>query len=223
MDIKVVGIGGIGTWLLPPLARFLTFSHPDTQLTLIDGDAFELKNRERQVFNTIGNKAQVHTEMLRDSFPELDVQAVPEYLTSENIALHVSDQSWILLCVDNHATRKLISDRSEELENVRLISGGNELTDGSVHVFIRENGQNLTLPLGNEYHTEVAFPEDRNPGEVGCDELVTHEPQLLFTNFQIAAQMLSRFYAILTRGNDQDEDLYCDLITGNCRSIRRRR
>ncbi len=48
LEIKAIGIGGIGCALLPFLCRFLQYAGERARLTLIDGDAFERVNAARQ-------------------------------------------------------------------------------------------------------------------------------------------------------------------------------
>lgn len=220
MHVKVIGIGGIGTCLLPVLVRFLNLNAAGTKLWLIDGDSFEEKNRERQAFNRFGNKAEVTAEQLPFQHPNVYVEARGVYVTETSVVELIREGDIILLCVDNHATRKLVSDRCEELQDIVLISGGNELLDGSVHIYIRKKGENATLPLANDFHPEIQYPEDTNPGEVGCAEQAESTPQLLLTNNLVAAIMLGSFYAIL-QGKTVFDEVYCDLITGNCRAVRR--
>ena len=126
-----------------------------------------------------------------------------------------------MMGVDNHATRKLVSDRCEDLENVVLISGGNDFTDGNVQVHIRRDGQNITLPIANDFHPEIMYPEDRNPADAGCEELAQSQPQLVIANNAIAATMLSVFYAYLQDKITYDE-IYVDILRGNSRAVNRR-
>jgi len=221
MKFKVVGVGGIGCCLLPVLSRFLNFSFPRTEVTLIDGDSYTEDNGYRQTFDRLGNKAEVTAERLEKEFPQLFFRAKAVYLTEDNVFSLLREEDIIFLGVDNHATRKLVSDRCEELSDVVLISGGNFLTDGNIQIFVRKEGTDLTLPLTNEFHPEIQNPADRNPDEIGCDELVESEPQLLITNNAIAASMLSAFYAHLQGNLDYDE-VYVDILTGNCRQVCRR-
>jgi hypothetical protein len=84
----------------------------------------------------------------------------------------------------------LISDRAEELDNITVVSGGNELTDGNILLHIRKDGENVTLPLANKYHPELLKPGDKNPGdepEKGCQVMAAAEPQLVATNFAAAS------------------------------------
>ncbi len=218
MKIKVIGIGGIGCSLLPVLARFLNFSYSNIELTLIDGDDYEEKNRDRQPFSRLGNKAEVTVEKLGEEFSQIFFRTEPKYVTEDNVFLLISEGDIIFLCVDNHATRKIVSDRCEELSDVVLISGGNELTDGNIQVYIREGGEDITLPLANSFHPEIQFPEDENPEDLGCEQLRESEPQLLITNNAIAALMLNAFFSHL-RGELKFDELYIDIITGRARPV----
>ncbi len=220
MKVKVIGIGGIGTCLLPVLVRFLNFSSSGAEILLIDGGQFEKKNRERQSFDRLGNKAEVTAERLQQQHSRVRLRAYPGYVAKSNVVQLVREGDVVFLCVDNHATRKLVSDRCEDLDNVVLISGSNELTDGSVQVYVRRDGQDVTLPLASDFHPEVQCPGDVNPAEVGCEERAEGEPQLLFTNNWVAAIMLGSFYT-WRQGLLEYDELYCDLLTGNCRAVRR--
>jgi len=51
MEIKVIGIGGIGCALLPFLARYLNYRGERVRITLIDGDEFQRSNADRQAFD----------------------------------------------------------------------------------------------------------------------------------------------------------------------------
>lgn len=67
--IVLVGLGGIGSQLVPSLVRYLAFRpEPRPVLVLVDGDAYEPDNRTRQVFpeSAAGtNKAEALAEAYR--------------------------------------------------------------------------------------------------------------------------------------------------------------
>jgi molybdopterin/thiamine biosynthesis adenylyltransferase len=232
-SIKVIGCGGIGTCLLPPLCRFLNYGDEKIELMLIDGDIYEEKNRARQSFKERGNKADVTADGIRDEFPELYVSTTTEYLTEDNIILTLRNEDIIFLCVDNNATRKLVNDRCLKLENVVLISGGNELTDGNIHVFIREKGKNVTMSLADRKSCQgVKEPQDKNPGEGGagggsCQVQAVSAPQLLFMNNTIATLMCNAYYGYLQgvfHGKQKDQgkpvydEVYADLLLNAARA-----
>lgn len=219
--VVVIGLGGIGGALVPHLARYLRYTSCDATLVLIDGDVFEERNNERQVFDEIGGKAEVVSRRIKSEIQGLHVEFVNEYIDNDTVGMHLQNGDYVFLCVDNHATRKVVSDFCEELDDVTLISGGNELTDGNVQIFVRRDGENRTLPIANDFHPEIQYTRDRNPADVGCEQQVEGEPQLLFMNVAIASAMLSAYYAVLQGKLDKDE-VYVDIITGNCRAVKRR-
>ena len=227
----IIGLGGIGSHLVEPLCRFIALSQEQKQdrcVILVDGDAYEEKNRVRQKFETFGNKAEVTRQWLLPLFPELTIEARARFIDVENIHLFIKDGDHIFMSVDNHATRKLVSEHVETLENTLLISGGNELTDGNVQIFERYKGANILPPL-TTFHPEIAEPTDQNPAELSCEEL-TQRPsgrQLIAVNFTIAALMLNA-YTLRSMSPEIEQkkrqmpyiEKYFDLLTGNVRAVK---
>jgi len=220
MKVKVIGIGGVGGILLPLLAKYLNYVEKGAIITAIDGDVYKLENDTRQFFHRLGNKAEVAIEKIKELAPNLTCRAQPEYVTPQSIEYLIEDGDILFLSVDEHKTRLLVSDFCENyLDNVVLISGGNEYIDGNIQVYIRKQGNNITLPLANSYHPEIAASaNDKSQRELGCDEIVESEPQLIFTNNFIAAMMLNAFYGYL-QGRLIYDEVYADIITNNCRSV----
>jgi len=213
LKIKVIGTGGIGLCLLPTLSRFLNYESnkfPQVELHLIDGDTFEDRNAERQDFDEIGPKATVTANSLRKKFGRLNIISHPVFLDDDNIVRHIRENDIVMLCVDNHKSRKLINDRAIELDNVTVINGGNGRHDGNVMIHIRRDGVDLTPPLASRYHPEIANPDDLHPNELrlpgSCSRLAAEVPQLVIVNNLIAANMLSAFY------NLTDFDFYNERI-----------
>lgn len=221
--IKVVGAGGIGTYLLEPLARYLSYCDDNVEITVIDGDTYEDRNRERQRFGEIGNKAEQTVAGLKRDFPKVHFRAKGEYITEDNIIMLLRENDEIFLCVDNHATRKLVSDRCEELDNVTLISGGNDYTDGNVVVYRRRFGKDQGKSL-TALHPKIAQPDDKNPGHftdqerAGCEEEARTNPQLLFTNLAIASMMLN-CYRKAEQGSFPYHQVYVDINTLKTRPV----
>jgi molybdopterin/thiamine biosynthesis adenylyltransferase len=211
--IKVIGLGGIGSYLIEPLSRYLSHQTDYVELMLIDGDDYEDRNRQRQQFAEKGNKATVTAESLRLKFPEIHYKDKPEYVTEDNVVTLIRENDTVFLCVDNHSTRKVVSDRCEELDNVTLISGGNDETDGNVIYYLRNDGEDITKPP-TKLDSKIAHPEDKNPGvgRQGCDASVNDTPQLLFTNLAIASMMCNVYYAH-QKGNADFEQVYVDIET----------
>ena len=196
--IKVIGSGGIGTYLIEPLVRYLSYSGDYCEVTVIDGDTYEERNRERQRFANCSNKAEETVRVLKESFPKVHFRSKSEYVTDDNIIMMIREGDVVFLCVDNHATRKLVSERVGELKDAVLISGGNGKTDGDVLIYLRKNGKDATQPL--TALPEIASPDDKNPGNftdedrAGCQEEAEGNPQLLVTNLAIAVLMFECYY-----------------------------
>lgn len=222
--IKIIGMGGIGTCLYPELYRYLEFLEEEFEITLIDGDIYEDGNKPRQYFSRLGPKAEVTAEMYSSKFPDLFFKAENVYINEENAIYLLEENDIVLMCVDNHVTRKQVADACEELHNISLISGGNHLTTGDVMWYLKRDGVELTPELDNIYHPELQNPTDRHPEDIGCDELVPSRPQLLATNNLVSAVMFNLTTFLL---EDFDAEkvtfnmIYVDIVSGNSRSVMR--
>jgi hypothetical protein len=202
--VKIIGLGGIGCIVLQYLSVFLKSLDRPLRLVLIDGDRFEAANNQRMIFQTVGNKAEVKAAETAAwlGTSAVSVVAVPQYLTAENIEQLLRPGDYLFLCVDNHPTRKLVSDHCAGLSDVALFSGGNEGVDpprergtyGNVQVYLRQGGKDFTASL-TRFHPEIANPKGKLPSEMSCVELAVHTPQILFTNLAVASAMLSAFFA----------------------------
>jgi molybdopterin/thiamine biosynthesis adenylyltransferase len=219
--IKVIGLGGIGSYLVEPLARFLNYEKEFAEITVIDGDTYEEKNRGRQQFSKLDKKAAVTAEEMQKKFPKVHFRAKSEYITEDNVISTIREGDVVFLCVDNHKTRKIVSDRCKELDNVTLISGGNDFTDGNVIHYKRVDGKDVTK-APTDLFPSIANPQDKNPGELseeerqGCAREAETNPQLLFTNLAAASHMLNCFYAH-QQGKAWYEQVYFDIVTARSR------
>lgn len=222
-----IGLGGIGVPVAQAVARFLTFSRATTPMVVVDGDAFEERNRSRVSFSGGGNKALcLAAELNALSDGVVPIVPVPAYVTPYNAHRLIDSGSVVLLAVDNHATRKCVSARCAKLTDVLLISGGNDAvgqgrdgTFGHVMVYERRGGRDL-CPRLTRFHPEIAHPADKRPDQLGCAALAEAAPQLLFTNLAVAATMLGVFYAWLVGRLDHHE-VYLDIVRGRSNPVRR--
>jgi hypothetical protein len=206
-SVKLIGLGGVGSIVARYVAVFLASLQREVRLVLVDGDAFEHSNASRMLFADYGNKASV---LRRELLPRLAESAVSlialeEYLTPDNVGRVIQTGDLCLLCVDNHATRRLVSDHCAGLPEICLISGGNDGigsdssgmtrrgTYGNVQAFVRRNGRNLTAPLTMN-HPEIAHPADRSPADQSCTELAASTPQILFANLAVASAMVNTLW-----------------------------
>jgi len=209
VSVKIIGLGGTGSIVARYISIFLASLKKDIRLVLIDGDQFEGANASRMMFSEKGNKAMVIRRELLGVFsdsPFLSISAIPQYLTVENIPKLILNEDVLILCLDNHATRKLVNDFCKEcLSDVSLISGGNDGvgkdtsgvatrgTYGNVQLYLKGNNHDLT-PCLTKYHPEIMHPRDKNPADKNCTELIESVPQILFANLASASAILNAFW-----------------------------
>lgn len=218
LDIVIVGLGGVGSILIERLCRFLNYSTDlSANILLVDGDSYEAKNYERQEFIRIGNKADIKASELQMRFSKLCIDSFQEYVTPENISSIIKENNIVFMCVDNHKTRMIVSNYCKQLKDVILISGGNELTDGNVQLYVRKDSKDLTPDLC-KYHPEIANPEDKLPNEMSCEELSQSDPQLYFTNLGVATIMSWTFYNAVVKESYERSEIYFDILTMNSNS-----
>lgn len=212
--IKVIGAGGVGGILVRYLAVFLAATGRDSRLFVIDGDRFEAGNASRMLFRSFGNKAAVLVEELRPHFAGtgLALAAIEEYVGPANLDRLVRAGDIVFLAVDNHATRKLVSDHCAALDEVALFSAGNDGvgeeggvfrrgTYANVQIHVRRGGRDLTPPL-TRWHPEIATPSDRPPTDPHCTDLVASVPQVLFANLAAAGLALNAFLLFVSRAGE---------------------
>jgi hypothetical protein len=206
-SIKLIGLGGVGGIVARYASLFLAGASHPVCLTLIDGDTFEASNASRMFFSSFGNKAAVVRDDLQGFLDDLalTVAAVEEYVAPENLDRLIGEGDCVLLCVDNHATRKLVSDHCAKLADVCLISAGNDGvgadgagriqrgTYGNVQVHVRERGRDRS-PALTAHHPEIANPTDALPTDASCSAAILSTPQILFTNLATASAMLNAFF-----------------------------
>jgi len=209
--VTVIGLGGVGSIVARYGAVFLASLQQNCFLTLVDGDKFEPSNASRMLFGKHGNKAKVVALELLPRFrnSRLTLQAVKRYITTDNAGEMIRAGDIVILCVDNHATRKLVNDHCAKLKNIVLISGGNDGvgkdstgnnrlgTYGNVQIYIRRQGRDVTPSL-SAYHPEIDNPKDKPPNELNCTELVVSKPQILFSNLAVASGILNTLLLYLS-------------------------
>ena len=98
--VLVVGIGGVGGGAVECLARSGV-----GYLRLVDGDVFESSNLNRQLFSTVSalgkNKAIVAKARIAEIADDAEVDAVPEFLTEENISKLLDGVEYCVDAIDD--------------------------------------------------------------------------------------------------------------------------
>ena len=114
-SIAVVGAGGLGC----PALHYLVTAGIG-QITIFDPDQIELKNLHRQGLYhkaDIGQaKAQVACDQLASFNPHVDLRARVERITAANAETHLRGFDLVLDASDNFATRYVINDACDALQ-----------------------------------------------------------------------------------------------------------
>lgn len=212
----LVGVGGTGTALAPALARYLMTRNEKSTLWLIDGDTVEATNLARQTFlpAMIGaNKATAMAQILAGT----DILTKDEYLGKKNIKAFIKERDIVLIAADNFPVRALIQKHAETMQNIVIINGGNEETDGSCQIFVRADGKNKTPPITHCHPEITAKGPDR--AKMTCAQVadLPGGEQTIVANMMSAVQMLNmlRLYHDWLSGarENLEHELFFDLDT----------
>ena len=197
----LIGAGGTGSILFSPLVRYLeTYYRGQPVLTgynlqVIDGDEIERKNLERQLFAepAIGfSKAEALVASLGFEPALGKLFTFNEFLGADNIAKRIRDGDTVLIAVDNYSLRALVEKHGLTLDNLTVINGGNEATDGSCQLWVRRAAKNLTPPLSHG-HPEIAYKGADDRAEMSCEarSKLPGGEQTIIANMQSATTMLN--------------------------------
>ena len=222
-----IGVGGVGSWLLRMLTPYVHSLGRPATLVVVDGDAFEERDRSRALFTRPGSKPAVLIEELAAIYGDrITFLPVPRYVSSRNAFRVIGEGDVVFSQPDNHATRRVVERRCARLDDVVLFSGGNDGVEnentgtfGNVQIYVRERGENRTNPIST-FHPEIAQPTDQSPAEAGCAAASASAPQIIVTNVEVASTMLGAFYAWL-HGKLRYEEAYLDVATGERVPVRR--
>ena len=119
--ILVVGCGGLGGHILDQLARIgVGF------LRVVDGDVFEASNLNRQLLSSVPllgvSKAKAAADHIARVNPDVDVEAVPAFLTEGNAAEILAGCDIVLDALDNIPSRRILAAACEKA-NIPYIYG----------------------------------------------------------------------------------------------------
>jgi molybdopterin/thiamine biosynthesis adenylyltransferase len=167
----VIGAGGLGS----PAAIYLAASGIG-RLTLIDDDAVDLTNLQRQILHgtpDVGQrKVESGAQALRRLNPNVDVTTIDRRVTDDDLAALVRSADVVLDCSDNFATRHA-TNRACVAASVPLVSGA----------AIRFDGQIASFDLRAVPNTDdrapcyaCLFPESDEVEEVQCSTMGVFAP-----------------------------------------------
>lgn len=157
--VLIIGAGGLGS----PAALYLA-SAGVGKLGIVDSDAVELNNLQRQIVHstkTVGRpKVESAKERLNAINPDVKVISYNLRITSDNIMDIIKDYDVVIDGSDNFPTRFLVNDA--------CVIAKRPLSHGGIFRF---DGQAITILPGESTCYRCLFPEPPPPGLVpSCQE-----------------------------------------------------
>src|SRR5690606_18091062 len=129
----IVGAGGLGS----PAALYLAAGGVG-KLTICDFDVVDLTNLQRQIIHTtqsVGSSKVISAQQTIHALnPDVEVHAVCERLTDDNLSVLVAEADVVLDCSDNFAIRYALNRACAKLRKP-LVSGAAIHFEGQVTVF----------------------------------------------------------------------------------------
>ena len=156
--ITVIGCGGIGGETIEMLARMGV-----GKLVLVDKDAFDLSNLNRQTLASIKDlgldKSAVAKEKVRLINPYVKVKTFNEHIDQTNINKVIEDSDIVIDALDNVLTRVIVSRAAKE-KGIPYIHGAIHGTMGQISVFLPNSDKTyeemFNLPsIGKDLTEEV--------------------------------------------------------------------
>lgn len=157
----ILGAGGLGS----PVALYLAASGVG-RITLIDDDAVDLTNLQRQIAHTTHRVGQPKVDSAREAMlalnPLVQVQTLPIRADEAALMRLVADADVVIDGSDNFATRHAVN-RACVQHAVPLVSGAVIRLDGQLTTY---DTRDATSPC-----YACLFPPDQAPEEVRCSTL----------------------------------------------------
>jgi molybdopterin/thiamine biosynthesis adenylyltransferase len=178
--VLIIGAGGLGS----PAAMYLAASGVG-QITLVDDDAVDLTNLQRQVMHTTERigipKVESGREALRAINPDVVVTALRERADQQRLQELVQGVSVVLDCSDNFATRHAVN-RACVGARVPLVAGAAIRFDGQLSVF---DTRRADCPC-----YACVFPQDSGFEDVACSTMGVFAPLVGIVGAVQAAEAL---------------------------------
>lgn len=185
MKAIVIGVGGGGSILTPILIKLVGAQ----RVCLIDGDALERRNLDRQLFSEadIGrNKAEALASQHGCEF-------VGKFYDTALMQHHRTD--WLLVCVDNHPAR-IEALKSCDRDKCSTIICCNETLSSEAYVY-------RPRWIGTPMDPRIMYPEmltdrsgDPRGREIGCTGVAQENNRQLVTANMMAASLALHLFVV---------------------------
>jgi tRNA A37 threonylcarbamoyladenosine dehydratase len=121
--VCIIGIGGVGSWVVEALAR-----SGIGEMTLIDMDHIAESNINRQLpamSSTLGkNKIEVMAERIKQINPHSRVHLIDDFISLENLASNINpDMDFIVDCIDDFRLKAALIHYCKS-QKIRLVTTG---------------------------------------------------------------------------------------------------
>ncbi len=196
--VLVVGCGGLGGHLIDQLARIGIGA-----IRAVDGDVFEPSNLNRQLLSEVPllsvSKARAAADRVRRVNPDVQIEAVEEYLTESNVHRLLLDCDAVMDGLDNIQSRKILAAACAKA-NIPYIYGA--ISSWVAQAAISMPGDNLI---------ETLYPEET---------VLTDKSVLSFTPALCASMQTSLCVKLLAgRPVDSGTIYYFDLLNQEFETI----
>jgi tRNA threonylcarbamoyladenosine dehydratase len=133
--VLICGLGGVGSYA----AEFIARSGVGT-MTIIDGDAFDPTNKNRQLpamDSTIGrSKAEVMAERIKDINPDINLIVLKEFVQPERVneILKESKPDFVMDCIDSITPKItwLIACKRNKIKVISSMGAGGKLDPSKI-------------------------------------------------------------------------------------------
>lgn len=176
----VIGAGGLGS----PAALYLAASGVG-RITLVDDDAVDLTNLQRQIMHTTARVGMAKVESGREALlqinPDIVVTALRERADAARLMELAASADVVLDCSDNFATRHAVN-RACVRARVPLVSGAVIRFDGQLSVFDTRAASSPCYAC--------LFPADSQFEDVACSSMGVFAPLVGVVGAMQAAEAL---------------------------------
>jgi len=178
----IIGAGGLGS----PAALYLAASGVG-RITIVDDDAVDLTNLQRQIMHASARIGQPKAQSARAAMlainPEIQVQAIEQRAGAPLLDTLLPGADIVLDCTDNYATRQAV--------NAACIRHGKPLVSGAA---VGWDGQATVIDPAQPGAPCYAclFPPDQTAPEVACATMGVFAPLVGIVGSIQAAEALKR-------------------------------